>query len=396
MGTKVYFFSREWYLQYDRGEDRAEGFPRLVGSDWDTGFPGFTFGFDTAVNWGDGTLFFFKDDQYSRYRIAGGHLDDGYPLYIRDHRPGMKDAGFDADLDAAVNWGNGKVFFFKQDQYVRYDIKTDKVDDRKPLSIGDKWPGMKDVGFDADLDAAINWGNGKAYFFKGNLYVRSDVLEDKVDEGYPLVIGNGWPGMSEAGLAAGFTGVVDLLDLTKEIWLDGATIHSRSPGGPAYLSLPWRGILHTTEGTSLSGAESTLDAGRVWPHVTIDPFTLTVIQQLPLNRGARAVGDSVTPCNAANAVQIEIVGRAVDAPNWAPEQLAFIRDVMRQIEAVIPVPRTSDRTFLDQAGVSSTPSNRMSIAEWKKFSGWCGHQHVPGNLDRWDPGAIDIDTLLHT
>jgi hypothetical protein len=35
----------------------------------------------------------------------------------------------------------------------------------------------------------------------------------------------------------------------------------------------------------------------------------------------------------------------------------------------------------------------MKPDEWKMFSGWCGHQHVPNN-DHTDPGAIDIDSLM--
>jgi hypothetical protein len=66
---------------------------------------------------------------------------------------------------------------------------------------------------------------------------------------------------------------------------------------------------------------------------------------------------------------------------------------MREIEDLVPIPRTSDRTFLDAAGVNHTPRNRMSVEEWKVFSGWCGHQHVPSE-SHWDPGAINISQLL--
>ena len=127
--------------------------------------------------------------------------------------------------------------------------------------------------------------------------------------------------------------------------------------------------------------------------MTIDPDHLSITQHYPLSRGARALTDSGTPQNAARAIQIEIVGFAAESPDWAPERLAFIREVMRQLEAVVPIPRTTNRNFLNQAGVNTTPSNRMSIDEWRRFSGWCGHQHVPGN-NHWDPGAIDIQILL--
>ncbi|PEE61282.1 hemopexin repeat-containing protein [Bacillus thuringiensis] len=36
-----------------------------------------------------------------------------------------------------------KVYFFARDKYVRYDRGDDKVDDGYPLVIADFWPGMK-------------------------------------------------------------------------------------------------------------------------------------------------------------------------------------------------------------------------------------------------------------
>ena len=68
---------------------------------------------------------------------------------------------------------------------------------------------------------------------------------------------------------------------------------------------------------------------------------------------------------------------------------------MGRIMDVVPIPRASGRRFLTrQLALNSTTSNKMSPEEWERFSGWCGHQHVPGNTDRFDPGAIDIEALL--
>jgi hypothetical protein len=163
--------------------------------------------------------------------------------------------------------------------------------------------------------------------------------------------------------------------------------------GPQYVPLPWRGVLHTTEGPTIAGALSTFQQTNFWPTLTIEPNTFRIVQHYSLSRGARALSDHATLENAARCVQIEIVGRAAETPDLAPEKLAFIRDVMRSIEDLVPIPRTSGRRFLTLSGVSSTPTNRMTVAEWKRFSGWCGHQHVPGET-HWDPGAIDIATLL--
>lgn len=393
--TNVYFFWRDNYLRYDRVLDRTdEDYPLSIAGYW-PGFTeaGFDTGVDAAVNWQNGKIYFFKGNQYLRYDIAADKADPGYPLLIAGNWPGFTEAGFDTGVNTAINFGNGKVYFFKGNQYLRYDIAADKVDPGYPLPIAGNWSGFTEAGFDTGVNAAINWGNGKVYFFKGNQYLRYDIASDKVDPGYPLSIAGHWPGFTEAGFAEGVSAAIDLSDESAEIWLAGAEIIKSPVNGPRFLPLPWRGVLHTTEGSTLEGAISSFRSTNFWPHFTIEPNTLRVVQHLPLTIGARSLSDKATSENAAHCIQIEIVGFAAQTPSWAPEQLAFIRDVMRQIMYQVPIPRQSDRTFLDSTGVGTHPENRMSVNEWKLFSGWCGHQHVPGET-HWDPGAIDITALL--
>ena len=93
-----------------------------------------------------------------------------------------------------VNWGNGKAYFFNGNRYIRYDIKADKADPGYPKQINaETWPG---VIWTEGVDAVVNWGNGKAYFFKGSQYIRYDIKADKADPGYPKNIDNStWPGI---------------------------------------------------------------------------------------------------------------------------------------------------------------------------------------------------------
>jgi hypothetical protein len=177
------------------------------------------------------------------------------------------------------------------------------------------------------------------------------------------------------------------IDESLELWLpDIEKINGMN--GPKFVSFPWRGLLHTTEGNTADDAISSYRNTNFWPHFTIEPNTSRIIQHLPLNIGARALNHNAgeIETNAAHCIQIEIVGRAKESPSWSPEILAFIRDLMRQIESLVPIPRQSGLLFLDH-------NHKMSNDEWRAFSGWCGHQHVPQN-DHWDPGAIDIDSLL--
>src|SRR5207244_6000732 len=90
----------------------------------------------------------------------------------------------------AVNWGNGKVYFFNGPEYTRYDLLAGKMDDLYPLSITGHW-GNWPLGWDT-IDAAVNWTDGKAYFFRGASYARYDIADDRVDAGYPAPIMGNW------------------------------------------------------------------------------------------------------------------------------------------------------------------------------------------------------------
>ncbi|MER6288488.1 hemopexin repeat-containing protein, partial [Streptomyces sviceus] len=101
MGTGVYFFRGGKYLRYDRGDESSSS-PRSVAGNW----------------------------------------------------PGLAESGIDQP-NAAINLEAGKVYFFKDSKYVRYDINADAVDAGYPLSIADQWPGLRDAGFDTNIDAAV-------------------------------------------------------------------------------------------------------------------------------------------------------------------------------------------------------------------------------------------------
>ena len=155
---------------------------------WETGV-------DATINWGNGKIYFFKKSQYLRFDIASNKVDSGYPKEINSSTwPGLWIDG----VDAAVNWGNGKAFFFKKNQYIQYDIAEDRSDSGYPKIVdGNSWPGIWNNGF----DTVTNWGNGKAYFFKGNQYVSFDIDEKLSDPEYPKKInytsGVLWSGMTD-------------------------------------------------------------------------------------------------------------------------------------------------------------------------------------------------------
>jgi hypothetical protein len=191
---KIDFFSGARFVRYDVAEDRVDaGHSREIGA----GFPGlWRDGVDAGASWGDGNAYFFKGDEYVRFDVAAGRVAAGYPRKIRDDWPGVFTSGIDAVMAVATPFasrkGANKAFFFKGDRFVAVDMATRKADG-PPASIADAWKGA----FARDLDAACYVGElGKAFFFKNAEYVRYDVLHsDRADDGFPARTALMWPGL---------------------------------------------------------------------------------------------------------------------------------------------------------------------------------------------------------
>ncbi|MFE7546612.1 hemopexin repeat-containing protein [Streptomyces gardneri] len=160
----------------------------------------------SAISWpNDKTYLFHSDDTYDRYdSVTGVREDAGLPV---GRWPGMP-----SSPDAFVWWGAGKAYAFMGSTYLRYDAPADRVDPEylppnDPFTIEFGWPGLPDgTGGGPDwrtgIDAALNWGNGKVYLFRGDSYVRFDITADRVDPGYPLTIAGHWTGLFTEGVDA--------------------------------------------------------------------------------------------------------------------------------------------------------------------------------------------------
>src|SRR5258708_13988783 len=64
-------------------------------------------------------------------------------------------AEFQSNIDAAVNWGDGYAYFFKGARYLRYNIATDLVD-VGPVEIPTFWTHLP-AEFQSNIRAAVNW-----------------------------------------------------------------------------------------------------------------------------------------------------------------------------------------------------------------------------------------------
>ena len=193
---KVYLFNGSKYLRFDVASGKTDpGHPADIAGNW-KGFPAaFNKGIDAGVVWTNGKAYYFKGSQFVRFDLPNESVDPGYPMTISSKWPGL----FTKDIDAVVVWPNGKAYFFKGSQYARYDIARNKVDPGFPAPIAGNWPGMPD-DFAAGIDEAVVWNDGAAYFFKRGQYVRFDIAADKVASGYPKPIAGNWPGVWADGV----------------------------------------------------------------------------------------------------------------------------------------------------------------------------------------------------
>jgi hypothetical protein len=154
---------------------------------------------DSCLAWPNGKAYMFSGDEYLRYDIATDKVDPGYPAKIAGRWPGLW-----SPAGAGVVWPNGKAYFFRGHEYVRYDIASDKVDPGYPAPIAGRWPGLSL----SRVDAAVVWPNGKAYLFgvyptggtEPNFgqygYVRYDIAGDRQDDGYPTHLEPNWKGLA--------------------------------------------------------------------------------------------------------------------------------------------------------------------------------------------------------
>lgn len=189
---KGYFFEGNQYFGYDWKTDEIDyGYPlaltawKLTGS--------FASGVDAALNGAGkyaGKAYFFKGNQYTRYDWKTNSIDAGFPAALSLwNLPAPFSSGVKATTNGQLKYA-GKAYFFRGNQYVRYDWATEKVDFQGALTA---W--NLPAGFANGVDAAINGTGkyaGKLYFFKGNQYVRYDWKTEKVDAGYPLPIAGNW------------------------------------------------------------------------------------------------------------------------------------------------------------------------------------------------------------
>jgi hypothetical protein len=169
-------------------------------------------------------------------------------------------------------------------------------------------------------------------------------------------------------------------------------------------------VWHTTEGTSLPS----YDGGAMAPTLTAVPDykakRLVWYQHFDFDVSSRALRNlsGGVETNTLNVCQVEIVGTCdpsthakwlrsgiphlytPELPDWAIRDLAAFARWAHEQHGVPLTSGVQFKTYPDSYGANGV---RMSGTDWNRFTGHCGHQHVPEN-DHGDPGLFPIYSIL--
>ncbi|XP_019539904.3 matrix metalloproteinase-19-like [Aedes albopictus] len=134
--------------------------PRKLSAKW----PGLPRNVQAAVTYRDQKTYFYKDDQYWKYNKLT--LEEGYPRPIEKYFPGIPTDG----LDAILTEKSGGFLAFKGAQYWFYDTsKTKPVEWYYPKAITGDF-----VGLPARVDAALMTNAGRRFVFSKMRYYELD------------------------------------------------------------------------------------------------------------------------------------------------------------------------------------------------------------------------------
>jgi hypothetical protein len=199
-GNKVqFFYSDGTYARYDVKADKADaGYPQAISNKTWPGLGDYANRIVAAFDGADGKAYIvLTKGQYIRYDVKADRVDDGYPKSIDNGTwPGV--GAYANSILAVTNWPGDKLQIFLTDgRYIRYDNAADRAEKGYPQPINDKtWPGL--TPYAKHLAGMIQWENGKIYMFldTGD-YLRYDAAADRVDDGYPKTVSNAnWPGLT--------------------------------------------------------------------------------------------------------------------------------------------------------------------------------------------------------
>lgn len=156
-------------------------------------------------------------------------------------------------------------------------------------------------------------------------------------------------------------------------------------------------VLHTTEsdpGSAEAVARYLVRMGYE-PHEVFDPSNGDGFILLPKTEPGKALLNlpgGVETNRRGGVYQIEIVGRAVDVPNYSDDWYRRLRDRLLEVCAFTGCPYVFPLPFEPYPQSYGNNLTRLSYEDWLTVEGLIGHSHVPEN-DHGDPGALDVERL---
>lgn len=229
----------------------------------------------------DAVTLLFCDDQYVRYSAGyEGFVDEGYPKRISRMAEveGVfaLPAEFLPGVRAAFAGHDGALHFFTQAaapaEAQRYVSSATGDTPRAPKQ---KWGLVENRLFDDNfVDAALTPGDGRLYLFSGDQYVRySDSAHEYVDETYPRKVLPSWAGelgVAPSALPALLGQGLDAalaVGSTQFYFVEDQVVDSRELGAPRPLVERWGRVDNRTQQLSK------LDAAFVAPNGKLVLFT---------------------------------------------------------------------------------------------------------------------------